>query len=1054
MSQNKHYIDEKTYVEEPLLAQLSSMGWEILKLKSPSEGVQYPEHSQRENFSQVIIKPKLVEALKTINPWLEADQIEDVIKRLTTYTSSNLLENNQNVLATLLGNTSVGENRKTKQKDPTVRFIDFKHKDNNNFLAVSQFKVRITGSENHIYPDISLFLNGLPIAVIECKSPKVNDPIYDAIKQMLRYSEQRIDSNGIAEGNKEFFYFNQILVATCRDTAKFGTITTHNEKHFYRWIDPFPLSVQDISTGTSAPNDQQRLVAGMFSKSNLLQILQSFTIFNVETDKTYKVVGRYQQFRAVKKVIERLKNGENPSKRSGIIWHTQGSGKSLTMMFLVREMKQDEELKKWKIVFVTDRTDLEEQLTTTSGAIGFNVKVADRISKLKNYIPTDSADLVMAMIHKFQDRKEINYGILEEMNASDKILILTDEAHRTQYSVLAANLQKAMPNATHIGFTGTPISKTEKRYGDYIDKYTMRQAIDDGVTLEIVYEGRTHNASIKDRVEMNAKFIDVFQEYTPKQHQEILGHATRQSYLEANETIGAKAKDMVNHFAEHIFVNGFKAQVVATSREACVRYKIAIEDALKEKIAALKTHNPYKVNIALLEKVETAVIMSGNNNDKPHLKPYTDGSKHKNTIESFKLGYQNEKEKQNGLVGIVIVNNMLLTGFDAPIEQVMYLDRVIVAHNLLQAIARVNRVGNKHKNKGFIIDYVGVGHHLKKAILDYKDKETSGVDADDVDEIISCLSNEAEEVSNLVAAHSEIMGFIQNFGIQDLNDFDAFYDLFYDEDTRFRFVQLYKKLHKAMDIVLPNPKALAYSKDYFWLSELYVQTGRHSRDERMSMKGISDKLRAITDEHLVSKGINQKVPPLSILDKDFLQEVTKRKNTKTKAAEIEFAIRDYLSTEVTHDPELRLTFADILEKILADNEDNWTAIYNDLKAFLKKIQEEANKPTYGLDVKKQMPFFRILHSELFDKQELDEEQIAILVNLTQHIVNHLETELQLSGFWSSHRLTTQNRLKGEIQKMLLSPEYAKIPNMTKKFQALISRIMELAKTNNDIILYA
>ena len=1052
MSQNKHYIDERTFVEEPLLQQLEELGWTILRLKSPSEGVQYPEESWRDNFTQVMLKPKLVEALKRINTWLEDDQIEDVIKKLTTYSAASLLENNKGVLEQLLQNTSVGENRKTKQKDPTVKYIDFELRDNNSFIAISQFKVRIIGTENHIYPDITLFLNGLPIAVIECKSPKVNDPMGEAIEQLLRYSEQRSDS--IREGNKEFFYFNQIVVATCRDTAKFGTITTHVEKHFYRWTDPYPLSINDLAKGSSAPNDQQRLVAGMFSKKNLLDIIQSYTIFKTDEGKMYKVVGRYQQFRAVKKVIERLKNGNNSKERSGIIWHTQGSGKSLTMMFLVREMKQDEDLKKWKIVFVTDRTDLEEQLSGTSGAIGFSVKVADRIAKLKGCLEGDTADLIMAMIHKFQDRKEINYGILDEMNTSDRILVMTDEAHRTQYSILAANLQKAMPNASHVGFTGTPIDKTEKRYGDYIDKYTMRQAIDDGVTLEIVYEGRTHNAAITDKEQMNAKFIDVFKDYDPKQQQEILGYATKQAYLEARETINTKAADMINHYVDHIFANGFKAQIVATSREACFRYKEAIDKALKTKIEALKKSNLLKINIGLLEKVEIDIVMSGSNNDDPHLKPFTDGNKHKTIIERFKLGYANEKDGKNGLIGIVIVNNMLLTGFDAPIEQVMYLDRVIVAHNLLQAIARVNRVGNAFKSKGFIIDYVGVGHHLKEAILNQNDREVSGVDADEIDEILGCLSNETEEINDLALAHRETMEFVKKYQIEDLNDFDAFYDLFYDEDTRFQFIQLYKKLSKAMDVVLPNPKALDYMKDYFWLSEINVQAGRHFRDGRMSMKGVSAKLRAITDEYLISKGIDQKVPPLSILDNDFMNEVSKKKRAKTKAAEIEHAIRSYIGENVSHDPELYKSFAEILEKILEDNQNNWAAIYEALKEFLKKIKEEANKPTYGLHPKKQIPFYRIFQNELYGSKELDEEQISILVNLTQHITNLLENELQLSGFWLPHRLAAQNRLKGEIQKLLISPENLRLPKMKEKFPSLISRIMELAKANNDIILYA
>lgn len=1043
MRQNRHWIDERTFVEDPFLDQLDSLGWEVLLLKSPSEGVQYPEDSWRENFTQVIIKPKLAEALLKINPWMEADQVEEAIRKLTTYTAGSLLENNQNILDQLLHNTSVSENRQTGQKSPTVKYIDFNNLNNNSFIAISQFKVRILGTENHIYPDITLFLNGLPIAIIEAKSPKVKDPMGDAIEQLMRYSQQRTDD--VLEGNKELFYYNQIMIATCRDTAKFGTITTHSEKHFYRWTDPYPLSVDDLTTGSSSPNDQQRLVAGMFSKQNLLDILKSFTLFMNVGSNTIKIVGRYQQFRAVKMILHRLKNGQSPLERGGIVWHTQGSGKSLTMMFLVREMKQDAELKQWKILFVTDRTDLEEQLTGTSGTIGYTVKVADRIRKLKDYIPGDSADLIMAMIHKFQEKQEINYGIMEELNDSHKILVMTDEAHRSQYSVMAANLQKAIPNATHIGFTGTPIEKTEKRYGDYIDKYTMRQAIDDGVTLEIVYEGRTSNTDINDIEGMNAKFIDVFKDYDKDQQQEILGYATRRAYLEAQPIIEAKAKDMVNHFAEHVFPNGFKAQIVAETREACVRYKHAFDKALAEKVEELRKHNPYNIDIDLLAQLETGVVMSGTNNDKPHLKDYTDSNQHKTIIDRFKLSFKDEKDVGNGNMGVVIVNNMLLTGFDAPIEQVMYLDRVIRAHNLLQAIARVNRVGPAHKEKGFIVDYVGVGHHLKDALDVYDELEQK--------EILDCLSNDTEEYNELAEAHQNIMDLMKEFNIEDMNDFDAFYDIFYDEDLRFKFIVAFKKLSKAIDTLLPNPKALDFLKDYNALSELNVMAGRHFRDQRMSMKGVSDKLRAITDEYLLSKGIDQKIPPLSIMDDEFLSDVGKRKRAKTKAAEIEHAVRNYIEEHAHEDPELYASLAEMLEKILDTEKFTWEEIYQKLKDLLDRMKEEDKKPTYGLHRKKQMPFFRILHKELYDKKELSEDEISTLVNMTQLITELLKRELRLSQFWDPSKQAAQNKLKSEIQKILLSREYIGLPGMKRNFKAILARTMELAKSNNDTILY-
>jgi type I restriction enzyme R subunit len=379
--------------------------------------------------------------------------VEEVVKQLTAnFPGTSLIQNNRHVFTLLLENTSVSENRKTGEKSPTVRFIDFKHRENNSFIAVCQFKVRILGTDHHIIPDVVLFLNGLPVVVIECKSPKVKEPIPEAIDQLLRYSEQR---EGKGEGSPALFYYNQFVITTCRQEAKFGTITTHSEKHYYRWSDPYPRSVNDLEHGNSSPNDQQRLVAGMLDRDNLLDIIRTFTLFSTnDKGEMIKVVGRYQQFRAVKLAVKRLLQGKSPRERSGIIWHTQGSGKSLTMMFMVREMYRHPSLSKWKVVFVTDRTQLENQLSETSQSIGFTVKVADSIKTLKELLASDSSDLVMAMIHKFRetDLRET----FPELNTSSHILVMTDEAHRSQYSMLGANLDKGIPNSSRIGYTGTP----------------------------------------------------------------------------------------------------------------------------------------------------------------------------------------------------------------------------------------------------------------------------------------------------------------------------------------------------------------------------------------------------------------------------------------------------------------------------------------------------------------------------------------------------------------------------------------------------------------------
>lgn len=1047
-------LDERNHVEKPLLDQLASMDWEVIDL----EAKQHPLESHRSSFAEVVMLPVLLAQLKIMQPWLADDQLDDVAKQLTAgFTGSSLLQNNQHVFRLLLDGTSVSENRQTGAKSPTVRFIDFEQHTNNRYMAVCQFKVRVLGTEHHIIPDVVLFVNGLPLVVIEAKSPKINDPIPEAIDQLLRYSEQR---GGRGEGSAPLFYFNQFLVVTCRQEAKFGTITTHSEKHFYRWSDPFPRTLNDLDHGASSPNDQQRLVAGMLDPRNLLDIMRTFTLFGTnDKGELIKVVGRYQQFRAVKLAVQRLLAGKNARERSGIIWHTQGSGKSLTMMFMVREMYRHAALAKWKVVFVTDRTQLEEQLSATSQSIGFTVKVADSIKKLKELLASSASDLVMAMIHKFRDDDLTE--MFPQLNSSPHILVMTDEAHRSQYSRLAANLDKGIPNATRIGYTGTPIDKTERVFGDYIDKYTMRQAIEDGVTLEIVYEGRTHNAEVPDKTGMDTRFADVFSDYNLTQRLEILGYGSRQAYLEAESTIAAKAKDMVAHYLTHVFPNGYKAQIVATSREAAVRYKKHVDAAVIGAINALESANPNQLDVAGLRRLKSDVVVSGSHNDELHMLAYTDAAKHKSTIKSFKLPFGKNDEGVDGDVGIVIVNNMLLTGFDAPIEQVMYLDKVIVAHGLLQAIARVNRVAGEAKDKGFVVDYVGVGHHLKKALDNYDEREQK--------EVVDVLSFPEQELLELKASHDALLALLQQHGLNDLTDHDAFFDVFYDEDLRFAFMSLFKQFSKNLNIVFPAKEALDFMGDFKALMEINALAAKHFRDARLSMKGLAPKLRTITDAFLESRGIDVKVEPISILDEDFQKEVKKHDRNKTKAAEIEHAVRHHLDVSLNDDPELQASFAEALRQILEEFANNWKKIHEELEKLRQRIVNTSKEPTYGLNRKKQMPFFRMLKREIFgDVQPMqdvrmvsdvapgdvqtEDEKIGKLVMLTQHLYLEIERELLLTGFWES--IPARNKLKADLQKALLQSEFALWPKLVDNRLHIISRLMEIAEKNNDIIHYA
>ena len=523
---------------------------------------------------------------------------------------------------------------------------------------------------------------------------------------------------------------------------------------------------------------------------------------------------------------------------------------------------------------------------------------------------------------------------------------------------------------------------------------------------------------------------------------------------------------MVDHYLAHVYPNGYKAQVVATSREAAVRYKTHVDAALGAAVKKLEQLNPGRLDLVELRAMRTDVIISGNHNDLPHLKAYSDPSRHETSTKSFKLPFGGEDEGVSGDVAILIVNNMLLTGFDAPGEQVMYLDKVVVARNLLQAIARVNRVAGESKDKGFVVDYVGIGHHLKQAIGAYDEREQK--------EVLDTLSFPEDELRELEASFKAIMDLLHTNGLDDLSDHDAFFDVFYDEDLRFEFISAFNKLTRCLNLVFPAKQALDYMQDYQALAEINVLAGKHFRDQRLSMKGIPPKLRAITDQYLESKGIDVGVRPISILDENFVREVARRSRAKTKAAEVEHAIRHHLDVELDDDPDLEASFARALADIFELSRDNWRKIYEELEKLRVRILNARNEPTYGLHRKKQMPFFRMFQRELFgmdplkdDEDDLDtrrvaepvssyglsaEDRISLLVDLTQKVCLVIERELRLTGLWES--IPARNRLKAEIQKTLLAPEFLSVRLIRDNRAQLISRAMEIAERNNDIILHA
>ncbi len=482
-------MSEYRFVEKPFLTQLEALGWDVIDL---GEGIpKDPTTSHRSDFREVVLKDIFKQSISKLNltddgkEWLNDNQLDDLFEELTNQTGKTLLEANMDVLQRLYKST-VDMNEVTGEEYPVVKLLDFQNWGSNHFVAINQFRVDTPGRvKDHIRPDIVLFVNGLPLVVVECKDANAytSDPMAEGIKQLRRYSDQREETiaASLKEGEERLFHFNQLMISTTGEVARFGSITSTDE-YFYEWKSIFPEKYQtfDPPLGKDKIRSQEKLIQGMLAPEILLDIVRNYTIFMNIGEKMVKVICRYQQFRAVCKIIDRMRNKSTADERSGTIWHTQGSGKSLTMVFLVRKLRRCDDLKDYKVLMVIDRTDLEDQLGSTAALTDEKVQYIDSSAAVKEKLANDKSNLNIVMVHKFKEAESQlpdyisdvlgtfkndkrtyetppEYNLFGKVNDSERILIMVDEAHRTQSSDLGNNLFESFPNATRLAFTGTPL---------------------------------------------------------------------------------------------------------------------------------------------------------------------------------------------------------------------------------------------------------------------------------------------------------------------------------------------------------------------------------------------------------------------------------------------------------------------------------------------------------------------------------------------------------------------------------------------------------------------
>lgn len=1083
-------MSEYLHVEKPFLDQLKSLDWKVIDQGCgviPSN----PAISLRKNFREMILPDIFRDSVRSINltsegkSWLTDNQLDDLQSQILRQPNRSLLEANETAQA-LIFKAQVDMNEATGEPDPVVMLIDFENPEKNSFHAINQFRIDTPGCvKTCIIPDIVLFVNGIPLVVIEAKigDATTANPMHAAFEQLLRYRNGRAETQkaGLREGEPRLFYPNLFVIRSCGEKAEFGTITSGHE-HFYAWKDIWPESRKTYTKPLGVEREQEKLIQGLFAKDTLLDVLRSCSVFmDTDSGKRIKVVCRYQQYRAARRIVERLRAGKTPEERSGVVWHTQGSGKSLTMVFLARMLRASKDLSDFKILLINDRVDLEEQLTATAKLIGGRVNVVESSAEAREHLSTGASDVNMVMIHKFMERKEelplkvaealASYGkppsaeTFGVVNPSPRILLMIDEAHRSQSSDLGNNLFEAFPNATRIAFTGTPLitekhgeQRTVKRFGDYIDTYKLMDAVHDGATLQILYEGRTADTALKDKHGFDTKFEDLFKERTEEEIAAIKKkYGASGDILEAENRIGAIARNLVDHYVDNILPDGFKAQVVCHSKLAAIRYQKAIREALSQRIDREKLKP--KPDFDLIKKISflkaVVVVSSDATNELAVITEARKETKRWNAVENFCKPFDfSDSEKELTGIAFLIVCDMLLTGFDAPVEQVMYIDKRLKEHNLLQAIARVNRV-TKNKQRGFIVDYIGLANHLLEALRIYAEEDLQDIQLG-LKDLLTEMPILEERYQRLVqhfksAGVSEIEAFVRGDLDSPENEVGVVHlavGAMKDIKPRADFEVYLKKFLQSLNLILPNPAGHSYRGPARRFGYLLRMVKERYKDDSLDISDAGEKVRALINEHLIDLGINPKIPPVELLSKDFISSVRKNAqgDPEAKASEMEHAIRKHCTVHFDEDPAFYKRLSEKLEKLIEDHKNNWELLAEGYEAIRAEAIEGRRDAIEGLS-KEASTFYDYLLQLSFEGKEPPPECLPKLKILISRVVEILQETIGIIDFWGKP-IEVKN-LRGNIDTEIL---LADIPELTEKHDRIAVEIVKLAeKRHNDLI---
>ncbi|MDF0692693.1 type I restriction endonuclease subunit R [Aquirufa ecclesiirivi] len=1003
--------------------------------------------SQERQFDEVVLKQRLQSAISKLNPNVPFEAQEEAVKKLLRTNSPNLFQNNYDVHKYLTDGVDVEYRKDDRIAGDKVWLIDYEKPSNNEYLVVNQFTI----IENNVNkrPDIILFINGLPLVVIELKNAvDENATINSAFNQLQTY-KQAIPS---------LFLYNTLLIVSDGWDALYGSLTSPKQ-FFVPW-----KSIDGKMVADENMPQMEVMVKGMLNKEVLPDLIRHYILFHKNKEEIIKIVPRYHQYFAVNKAVETTKRATsiNGDQRAGVIWHTQGSGKSLSMVFYAGKLVLA--LNNPTLVILTDRNDLDDQLFDTfslSQDILRQTPVqAENRDDLKKKLSVSSGGIVFTTIQKFLpeiiekidvgDGKTKNIkGQFEQLSDRRNIVVIADEAHRSQYDFMdgfAKHMRDALPNASFIGFTGTPIENTDKNtqavFGDYIDVYDIQQAVEDGATVRIYYENRLAKINLKE--EEKPRVDEEFEELTESEEQSQQ-HRLKSKWARLEAIVGNEhrleliAADIVKHFETRNETLDGKAMIVCMSRRICV-------DLYSQIIKIRPDWHSDDDNDGTIK-----VVMTGSSSDPLNFQPHV-----RNKAKRKALGERLKDPKDK--LKLAIVRDMWLTGFDAPSMHTLYLDKPMQGHNLMQAIARVNRV-YKDKEGGLVVDYIGIANDLKRALSLYTDSGGKGKPAFDQDEAADVMMGKFEIVSQMFSEQPFDKSMKKGF------DYKSFFTLTPKEKLYFpiqaanyilglengkdRYVNSVTALSKSFAISVPHPYTIDIRDEVGLFQAIKARIVKVTQSNGKSDEEMETAIKQILSDAIVSEDVIDifdaagiKKPDISILSDEFLAEV-KGMTHKNLALEL---LKKLLKGEIKTRTKVNLVqskkFSEMLDSAVKNYQNNLITsaqVIDEMIRLAKEIKEADRRgEDLGLDFR-EYAFYSAL--------EVNDSSVAVLGDeILRHIARELvETVRKNTTIDWTVRENVQAKMRIAVKKILRKHGYP--PDMEVKATETVIEQAKLLATD-------